>query len=214
LRFQIAALSLAVLAFPARADVAAEREGILEALELAPGMVVADVGAGDGRFSSVLAQGVGPQGRVYATEVDPKEIEKIESRARSEGVANLSAVVGSQDHTGLAAGCCDAILLRLVYHHFTDPAKMRQRLWEAMRPGARLAVIDVPPQKSWRRLQDVPDRGGHGIEAGELIAEMTGSGFELVRYYESWPAESDAYCLVFRRPSQGSAAQGAGPARR
>jgi tRNA A58 N-methylase Trm61 len=200
---------LPLLAPAATAPAAEERDRILQALKLAPGMVVADVGAGDGRFSSVLSEGVGPRGRVYATEVDPKEVEKLEARARSEALANISVVVGGQDHTGLPPGCCDAVLLRLVYHHFTDPATMRRRLWESMRPGARIAVIDVPPQRSWRRLEGVPERGGHGIEAGELIAEMTSSGFELVERDDDWPGgDEDAYCVVFLRPPLDGAGAG------
>jgi ubiquinone/menaquinone biosynthesis C-methylase UbiE len=189
------------LAVPAAlAGVPEERDAILAALALAPGMTVADVGAGDGRFSVILAQGVGPAGRVYATEVDPAEIDKIAARARDEGLGNLTAVTGTQEQTGLPAGCCDAILLRLVYHHFTDTAAMRRSLWDALRAGGRIAVIEVPPQPGWRRLPGVPERGGHGIAIGEMIREMTRSGFEVVARDEDWPAEDDAYLVVFRRP--------------
>lgn len=178
-----------------------ERDGIVASLALAPGMTVADVGAGDGRFSVVLAHSVGPGGRVYATEVDRTDIDKIAALADEEGLRNLKTVVGRQEDTGLPAGCCDAILLRLVYHHFTDTAAMRRSLWSSLKAGGRIAVIDVPPQKGWRHLEGVPERGGHGIEIGELIADMTRSGFEVVARDEDWPAEGDAYLVVFRRPA-------------
>lgn len=193
-------LFLSLAAGPLRADVAEEREGITRVLALAAGQVVADVGAGDGRYSAVLADGVGPTGRVLATEVDPAEIAKIDARARDEKRANLASVRGTQSDTGLPAGCCDAILLRLVYHHFTDTAAMRQSLWNALRAGGRIAVIDVPPQKGWRHLSGVKERGGHGIPIGELVSDMTSSGFEVVSRDEDWPGEEDAYCVVFRRP--------------
>jgi ubiquinone/menaquinone biosynthesis C-methylase UbiE len=180
--------------------VAEERDGIVAALALEPGMTVADVGAGDGRYSVALAGAVGPDGHVYATEVDRAEIDRIAARAREEGLGNLTTVLGGQRETGLPEGCCDAILLRLVYHHFTDAAAMRRSLWSALRPGGRIAIIDVPPQKGWRRLDGVPDRGGHGIEAAELVREMTASGFEVLARDENWPAEDDAYLVVFRRP--------------
>ena len=178
-----------------------ERDRIVASLALTPGMTAADVGAGDGRFSVVLARSVGPGGRVYATEVDRSEIDKITTLASEEGLRNLQTVVGGQTDTGLPAGCCDAILLRLVYHHFTDTAAMRRSLWNSLKAGGRIAVIDVPPQKGWRHLEGVPDRGGHGIEIAELIAEMTRSGFEVVARDEDWPAEGDAYLVVFRRPA-------------
>lgn len=197
-----ALLALSLSATASYAGVAEEKDGIAEALALRPGMIAADVGAGDGRFSVAMAERVGPKGRVLATEVDPKEIEKIRERARDESASNLEAILGDQDATGLPAACCDAMLLRLVYHHFTDPAAMRRSLWSALRPGARIAVIDVPPKKDWRKLDGVPERGGHGIDAKELIADMTGAGFELVAQHASWPAEGDAYCVVFRRPHE------------
>jgi tRNA A58 N-methylase Trm61 len=182
-------------------DVPQEGDGIVASLALAPGMTVADVGAGDGRYSVVLARSVGPAGRVFATEVDASDIDKIAARARDEGLGNLTTVLGKQQDTGLPAACCDAILLRLVYHHFTDTAAMRKSLWSALKAGGRIAVIDVPPQKGWRHLDGVPDRGGHGIGIAELIADMKRSGFEVVARDEDWPAEDDAYLVVFRRPA-------------
>jgi predicted methyltransferase len=203
LRQLLAPLTLFLLAFPAHAGVEDEGDGIVASLSLASGMAVADVGAGDGRYSVVLARAVGPGGKVYATEVDRSDIDKIAALARDEGVSNLTTVVGTQADTGLPPGCCDAILLRLVYHHFTDTAAMRSSLWSALRPGGRIAVIDVPPQKGWTRLSGVPDRGGHGIEAAEMEAEMAQSGFEVVARDHDWPAEEDAYLVVFRRPASG-----------
>lgn len=201
MRYLAASLPLLV-ALSAHAGVAEERDGIASSLALLPGMAVADVGAGDGRYSVALAHAVGPTGRVYATEVDRAEIEKIAATAQDAGLSNLTTVVGTQDDTGLPAGCCDAILLRLVYHHFTDTAAMRRSLWNALRPGGRIAVIDVPPQKGWRRLEGVPERGGHGIEVAELVAEMTGIGFEVAARDLDWPAEADAYLIVFQRPER------------
>jgi tRNA A58 N-methylase Trm61 len=177
-----------------------ERDGIVASMALAPGMTVADVGAGDGRYSVVLARSVGPGGLVYATEVDRADIDKIATRAADEKLGNVKTVVGDQKSTGLPAECCDAILLRLVYHHFQDTAAMRRSLWNALRAGGRIAVIDVPPQKSWRHLDGVPERGGHGIPVDELIADMKKSGFEVVARDDDWPAEDDAYLVVFRRP--------------
>lgn len=182
------------------ASVADEGARIVAALALAPGMTVADVGAGDGDYSVVLAHGVGPTGRVYATEVDRGDIDRIADRARGEKLENVTTVLGTQADTGLPTGCCDAILLRLVYHHFTDASAMRRGLWDALKAGGRLALIDVPPQKGWRHLEGVPDRGGHGVPMAEVIRDMTASGFEVVMRDEDWPAEDDAYLVVFRRP--------------
>ena len=200
MRHPLVPLSLLLAVSFTFAGVPEESDGIVASMVLAPGMTVADVGAGDGQYSVVLARGVGPAGRVYATEVDPSDLDTIASRAKVEGLHNVRTVAGTQRDTGLPAGCCDAILLRMVYHHFTDAAAMRRGLWNALKAGGRIVVIDVRPQKDWRHLDGVPERGGHGIAMSELIADMTRAGFEVVSRYEAWPAERDAYLVVFRRP--------------
>jgi ubiquinone/menaquinone biosynthesis C-methylase UbiE len=177
-----------------------ESQRILSALALGAGMSVADVGAGEGRFTLDLARKVGAAGRVFATEVDQADLDKIEAKLSAERLANVELVLGDQQQTGLPQGCCDAILLRLVYHHFTDPSAMRLGLWRALRPGGRIAVIDVPPQPGWRKLEGVPERGGHGVPADEVVAAMLSQGFEVVARDDAWPAEDDSYCIVFRRP--------------
>lgn len=177
---------------------ASETEQLVAALGLKPGQRAADVGAGDGEWAERLARAVGDAGHVYATEVDRSELEKIQRRIKDAGLANVTTVLGSQQDTGLPAACCDAILLRMVYHHFTEPARMRASLRAALRPGAHLVIVDTEPQGSWRHLEGVPDRGGHGIRQEDLLREMTGDGFEVVARHSDWNGDHDRYCLVLR----------------
>lgn len=178
---------------------AAEIESIVEAMELKTGSVVADVGAGEGDWAVQLARRVGTEGHVWATEVDQDEIDSIEGKVVDASLENITVVLGSQTSSGLPASCCDAILLRMVYHHFVEPEAMRSSLFEALRPDGLIAVIDIVPQTSWRDLPEVPDRGGHGIEAADLIREMSSAGFELVSREDRWNGDEDRYCIVFRR---------------
>ena len=119
----------------------------------------------------------------------------------ADGIENVLTVLGDQQQTGLPRGCCDRVLLRLVYHHFAEPQAMQRSLWAALRPGGLIAVIDVPPKKGWPVVAGAPDRGGHGIEVAELVADMRRAGFEVVAQHDDWPAETDSYCVVFRRPA-------------
>jgi cyclopropane fatty-acyl-phospholipid synthase-like methyltransferase len=184
---------------------AAARSSVVEAdriaalLALQPGMWVADVGAGDGEWTRDLAQRVGEDGRVYATEVEEDDVEEIRETTDSAGLTNVTALLGQANDSGLPETCCDAILLRLVYHHFTDPPEMRRSLYRALRPGGLIAVIEIEPQSHWPDLAGVPDRGGHGIPAQELIEEMASEGFEMVERHAPWEGVADRYCVVFRR---------------
>jgi predicted methyltransferase len=177
---------------------ASETGQLIEALAVQPGMTVADVGAGDGEWTERLAERVGPTGRVIATEVDAAKVDEIGRRVDRSGLKNVTIVQGTQEDTGLPDGCCDAILLRMVYHHFTRPAEMRASLRRALRPGARLVVLDTEPQTGWSKLPGVPDRGGHGISERDLTREMTADGFEVVARYPDWNGNEDRYGVVFR----------------
>ncbi len=75
---------------------------------------------------------------------------------------------------------------------------MRAGLRAALKPGGRIAVIDIVPQSGWRELPGVPDRGGHGIAPEQLLAEMTGDGFELVARFDDWNGDDERFCFVFR----------------
>lgn len=178
----------------------AELEQLLGVLRLEPGMHIADVGAGDGEWSEELARQVGPTGHVYATEVDEDDLDGVRERLASSGFENFTAILGDQDTTGLPAGCCDVILLRLVYHHFTDPPRMRESLRAALRVDAPLVVIEISPQKGWQRLPGVPERDGHGIAVTDLIEELTSDGFEVVDRFDDWEGDDDHYCVVFKEP--------------
>lgn len=190
---------LLLLGCSKQAAVASEAYRIAEVLGLEPGLAVADVGAGDGEWTVSIARRVGPEGHVWATEVADDELEEIRQRVDREELGNVTVVRGAQTTSGLPDACCDAILLRLVYHHFTDPSRMRSDLRRALRPGGVLAVIDIEPQEHWRKLEGVPERGGHGIPADDLVRELVSDGFREVRRIEDWNDDPDRYCVVFRR---------------
>lgn len=182
---------------PGRVE-ATEFEQIVGVLDLKAGMSVADVGAGEGRWSLLLARYVGENGHVWATEVDARELEEIQEQVSEMGLENVTVVLGGQLETGLPEACCDAILLRLVYHHFKHPSEMRASLRRALRPDGRIAIVDIEPQSTWRDLPEVPDRGGHGIPLEDLVAEMIGDGFTVVSRHERWNDDAERYCVVFK----------------
>jgi ubiquinone/menaquinone biosynthesis C-methylase UbiE len=179
-----------------------ETEKLTSILGWRTGESVADVGAGSGHLTFAAARRVGPSGQVFATEVDPRKLTRIRQKASKLGLRNVSVLEAEEGGSGLPSGCCDAILLRVSYHHFTDPAAITGDLYRAARPGGVVAVVDFPP-KRWLTLiapvKGVPaNRGGHGIPANVLIHEMTAAGFEVQDSF-SWGL-LDVYCVVFRKP--------------
>jgi ubiquinone/menaquinone biosynthesis C-methylase UbiE len=167
-------------------------------LALKPGVSVADVGAGRGELTVALAAEVGPSGQVFSTDIDTQALEQIRARVLAAALQNVTVVQAHSRDTGLPIHCCDAVVLRRVYHHLSDPLATNGDLLRALRPGGVLAVIDFPPMLRWLW----PWSAGHGVAADRVVEEVTASGFELVQVIEDWPGRGPfaSYCVVFRKP--------------
>ncbi|MDP2391220.1 MAG: class I SAM-dependent methyltransferase, partial [Acidobacteriota bacterium] len=100
----------------------------LAALELKPGMVVADLGAGSGYYTSRMAKLVGPTGQVFATDIQPGMLEILNRRIKSEGLANVTTVLGAVDDPKLAPASIDLAIMVDVYHELQSPQVFLQRL--------------------------------------------------------------------------------------
>lgn len=165
------------------------------------GQTIADVGAGEGEIGFAAAKVVGESGKVYLTELDETKRKALEKEVRKRGLKNAVVLQGAEKETNLPDGCCDAIVLRRVYHHFTAPMEMDASLLRALKPGGELAVIDFAPRK-WLSESDpvkgVPaNRGGHGIPQKILIEEVTKAGFRVEKVLDDWP--EDGYCVILRK---------------
>lgn len=161
-----------------------------------PGTVVADIGAGDGRYAFAAAKLVGPLGKVFATEIDEEKLATLRSDVTRRHLTNVIIVDSKEADTNLPAQCCDAIFLRRVYHHLTKPAEFDQALARSLKPGASLAIIEFPPRSGLAPVEGVPaNRGGHGIPQKIVIEELTSAGLQLVKTVNDWPA--DDYCVLF-----------------
>ncbi|HEV3011241.1 MAG TPA: methyltransferase domain-containing protein, partial [Burkholderiales bacterium] len=136
--------------FGFRAD-GREMPRLRQVLALEAGKVVADVGAGKGELTLTLAREVGPNGRVLSTEINPTRLKDLREAVVVAGFDNVTVVDARSHETGLPPNCCDAIVLRRVYHHLTDPASINASLLRSLRPGGVLAVIDFPPPFFWSR---------------------------------------------------------------
>jgi len=164
-----------------------EAPQLAELLGLRPGVTAADIGTGGGAMAMVLGRLVGP-GRVYATDITQRSLLTAREYAKKEGLTNTTVIEGGAASTNLPNECCEALLLRNVYHHVTEPAAFNKSLYATAKPGARLAIIDAPPDNGSELPSGVPaNRGGHGIPATVVIDELTAAGFVHVRTIQGWP---------------------------
>jgi predicted methyltransferase len=170
-----------------RAQAELDAPKIVEVLELKPGMTLADVGSGGGAMTVVMGKWIAP-GRVIATDVTEHALRWTRALVKHEGLTNVTVIEGAAAATNLPDACCDAVLLRHVYHHITEIEPFNKSLHASLKPGGRLAIIDFAPDKGSPLPKGVPaNRGGHGIPPSVVVDEMTGAGFTHVRTVDKWP---------------------------
>jgi len=180
-------------------------EPLVPLLELKPGSIVGEIGAGDGVVAMAAAERVGPTGHVYATEIDRERIAQIRDRISASRLHNMSVIEAAADSSNLPARCCDAIYMIGVYHHLTEPLKTDASILQALRPGGRLVVIDFRPSfwlKPWTPKGIPANRGGHGIPPGVLQDELRHAGFQITKIYPQWGHSLflNNYCVVASKP--------------
>jgi ubiquinone/menaquinone biosynthesis C-methylase UbiE len=179
-----------------------EIQRLAKSMDWKAGQTIADVGAGEGQIGFAAAAAVGETGKVYLTELDADKVAALSAEAKHRQLKNIVIVTGVEKETRLPDGCCDSIILRRVYHHFTAPAEMDASLLRSLKPGGLLAVIEFAPRKSLTStdpVKGVPsNRGGHGIPKKILVEELTSAGFKLDKSFDDWP--EDGYCVFFRKP--------------
>lgn len=192
----LAVAAAAIFALQARASAADEIKRLALLMEWKPGTVVADIGAGDGRYSFAAVERVGATGKVYATEIDTKKLEELREDVAKGKLQNVVVVESKEADTNLPTACCDAIFLRRVYHHLTKPAEFDANIVRSLKPGGRLAIIDFPPRSGLDPVEGVPaNRGGHGIPQKIVIEELTAAGLQMEKVVNDWPEED--YCVLF-----------------
>jgi len=159
---------------------------VMDILGIVPGKNVADVGAGSGWFTVRAARRVGAGGMVYAVDINPEAIRYVAERAKKEQLQNVKTILGQSDNPLLPAGSVDAVLLLKTYHEVARPVELLRNLRGALRPGAKVGVID---------------RNGNGEDHGAgrevVIREAKEAGFKLIDKYDFVKGDKMDYFLVF-----------------
>lgn len=170
-----------------------QREKILQALGLRPGQHVADIGAGTGLFTMLIANTVGPKGRVYSVDIVKDFIALINKRAAEAGLKNIQTILCTDRSTELPKESVELAFTSETYHHLEYPRSVLASIHRALRPGGQLIVVDYrrEPGKSAAWIL------GH-VRAGqeEVVREIEAAGFERV---ETPDFLKENYLMRFRK---------------
>lgn len=176
-------------------EVYTRREEIVKALALTPGMAVADIGAGTGLFTQLIAARVGAGGRVFAVDISPAFLRHIADQAKERGQAQIQTVRGTQETTNLAPDSIDVAFLCDTYHHIENHERVLASIRRALRPGGRLVVIDFDRREGVSSdfiLKHVR------ADKSRFVAEIVAAGFEPIETPGA-PRLAENFFAGFRR---------------
>ena len=160
------------------------------ALKVQPGQVVADIGAGSGYYSMLLAPAVGPTGKVYATDIQPEMLALIQKKLTANGVTNVQTVLGTATDPKLADGSLDLAVMVDVYHELQQPQVFLRALKRTLKADGRLVLIEF-------RKEDprVPIREEHKMTVRDARAELEAEGYRFDEVLDVLPWQ---HIIVFR----------------
>ena len=148
---------------------------VMDAAGVGAGMVIGEVGAGKGRYTVYLARRVGPEGKVYANDIDDKSLAFLRDRSQKQGLTNVETVLGTTDDPCFPRGQLDIVFMTWVYHHLERPIALLRNLLPSLKPGGTVVIVDPDPIKN---------RGGKSPEnrsPDQIRREAEEAGFEVVR---------------------------------
>jgi ubiquinone/menaquinone biosynthesis C-methylase UbiE len=168
-------------------------ETALDKIGVKPGMVIADVGAGVGYFTVRMAKRVGPTGKIFGVDVQPEMLGMLRKRAAEAKLSNIQPILSSEADPRLPENCCDIILMVDVYHEFSQPQVMLQKLRRALKADGRLVLLEY-------RKEDphIPIRSEHKMSVAEVKAELEAENFKLDAILKDLPRQ---HILIFRKKS-------------
>lgn len=172
----------------AERDAAGEPAQLVRLLGIAPGMTIADVGAGSGYDTVRLSPIVGPRGRIIAQDVEAKYLEGLAKRVKTLKLENVTIGLGEPHDPRLPAGAVDLALLVHMYHEVAHPYALLYNLAPALKPGGRVGIVDTRATTS-----------EHGTPLALLACELAAVGYREIAVHSL--AGSDAYLAIFAPPA-------------
>jgi len=164
---------------------------MLANLGMKRGMQVCDMGCGNGFYSLQLAKMTGPEGHVYAVDIQPEMLTKLNLRADRAGVCNISPILGTYIDPRLPKGKIDLILCVDVYHEFSHPEHMLAEMRESLKPDGVVALVEFRSEDP-----NVPIKPEHKMSREQILKEWLPNGFKLVKEFDGLPWQ---HMMFFQR---------------
>lgn len=155
---------------------------MMRELGLKPGMVVCDMGSGNGYHSLMMAKKVGEEGKVVAVDIQPEMLRLLKARARAAGLENIETTESAVHDPKLPPNTFDFILLVDVYHEFSHPEQMLAGMLQSLKNDGQIVLVEF-------RMEDpeVPIKRLHKMSKAQIMKELPPNGFKLTRSFDDLP---------------------------
>jgi len=159
-------------------------EKVLDAIGVKPGMVIGEVGAGTGRVTVWLADRVGPQGHVYANDIDESALRHLQARCDRQNLKNVTTILGTVDDPRLPPQSLDIAFMTNTYHHLAQPVDLVRKLRSSLKENGILAIVERDADRSGSRHE--------ATVKDDFTRQMDQAGFEVFRI-ETFLKEDNIY---------------------
>jgi ubiquinone/menaquinone biosynthesis C-methylase UbiE len=187
--FLICQVSQAQNSLPVR-DQWQKPELIMDSLEIKTGMTIGEIGAGGGYFTVKLARRVGKTGIIYANDIKKNFISEMNRRSRNEGLDNIRAILGKEDHPMFPDSTLDMAVMVYVFHDLTQPVALMKKIKPALKKGALVCIVDRDPD---RFPGDEGDRN-HFMKKELLIRKVIEAGYTIIKVFTFLPRDNIYVC--------------------
>ena len=168
-----------------------EPDHAIDVLKIVKGSTVADIGAGSGYMTVKLARKVGPDGKVFANDIQQGMLDLLSKRLTKNKITNVSTVLGTQDDPRLPIDAIDLILMVDVYHELSQPQLMLRHIKASLKSGGRLVLLEYRKEDP-----NVPIKPEHKMSVAEAKLEVEAEGFKLTKTNEDLPRQ---HILIFSK---------------
>lgn len=165
---------------------------LLKNMNLEPGEIVADIGAGSGYHVARIAPFVGPSGKVKAIDIQMEMLDFIQERIKKLNIRNVDLILGTERSLQLPLASVDKMLLVDVYHEFAFPKEMGESMFEVLKPGGKIFLVEFRAEDPY-----VPIKKVHKMTENQAVKELEAAGLRFEKNLDNLPWQ---HCLVFRKP--------------
>ena len=147
---------------------------VLKAIGIEPGMVIGEVGAGSGRYTVHIASRIGPEGKIYANDIEEDYLQSLKRRCDGLGFTNVETVLGGVTDPKLPDAALDMVIMVNVVHCLAKPVELLRNIKKSLKPGGVIAIVEG-------NLDKLPSAAGEWYSRSKLLGIFKDAGYELVR---------------------------------